>query len=232
MKTDKKGKRLYINITNHCSANCPFCCMYSNSFKSTYMDFDTFKNIIDKNKDKELEIQLEGGEPLEHRLINLFLEYSASINKCKKIIILTNGKKLGEFITTISNLANRYRNIEFEIKPSFNYHLDKIDNELFYRIQAVAFAVMEIPNINIIINARYYNDKEMRNYREKFKTVQAKINLFPFQAYGKLSDNNKLKKPFIVQNIDEWEIFSCDDKSFGNDLISRSEYEKRLKRIL
>ena len=81
MKTVKKGKRLYINITNHCSANCPFCCMYSDSSKSTYMNFDIFKNIIDKNKDKLLEIQLEGGEPLEHKLINLFLEYSVSINK-------------------------------------------------------------------------------------------------------------------------------------------------------
>ena len=43
----KKGTRLYINITNHCNTDCPFCCMYSGTKKNTYMDFDTFKTIID-----------------------------------------------------------------------------------------------------------------------------------------------------------------------------------------
>ena len=47
----KKGTRLYINITNHCNTNCPFCCMYSGIKKNTYMGFETFKTIIDNCKD-------------------------------------------------------------------------------------------------------------------------------------------------------------------------------------
>lgn len=28
MNRIKSGTRLYINITNGCNVNCPFCCMY------------------------------------------------------------------------------------------------------------------------------------------------------------------------------------------------------------
>ena len=57
----KKGTRLYINITNYCNTNCPFCCMYSGTKKNTYMGFETFKTIINNCKDN-FELQLEGGE--------------------------------------------------------------------------------------------------------------------------------------------------------------------------
>lgn len=85
----KKGIRLYINLTNKCNTNCPFCCMYSGTDKDDFMTFDTFKSIID-NFDKEFELQLEGGEPLLHKQLYLFIEYAISTNRCKKIIILTN----------------------------------------------------------------------------------------------------------------------------------------------
>ena len=46
----KKGTRLYINITNKCNTNCPFCCMYSGTEKNTFMNFETYKKIIDDCK--------------------------------------------------------------------------------------------------------------------------------------------------------------------------------------
>ena len=72
----KTGTRLYINITNACNTNCPFCCMYSSTENSKYMDFDTFRGIVDKY-DSEFELQLEGGEPLVHPNIYLFIELFA-----------------------------------------------------------------------------------------------------------------------------------------------------------
>ena len=37
----------------------------------------------------------------------------------------------------------------------------------------------------------------------------------------------KRVKPFINQNIEDWKIYASDGKCFGQDLISRSEYEQR-----
>ena len=37
--------RQYINITNNCNANCEFCCMWSDSSKHTFMNFDTLNKL-------------------------------------------------------------------------------------------------------------------------------------------------------------------------------------------
>ena len=61
----KDGKRLYINLTNKCNTECPFCCMYSNERNSRFITFEQYKKIIDSTK-QSFELQLEGGEPLLH----------------------------------------------------------------------------------------------------------------------------------------------------------------------
>ena len=70
----KEGTRLYICLTNQCNTKCPFCCMYSGPDKNRFMNFETFKNIIDTNEGI-FELQLEGGEPLLHKNIFLFMEH-------------------------------------------------------------------------------------------------------------------------------------------------------------
>lgn len=52
-----KKIRLYVNLTNNCNANCEFCCMWSDSSKKTFMNFETFKQIIDEHSEK-FELQL------------------------------------------------------------------------------------------------------------------------------------------------------------------------------
>ena len=74
--------------------------MYSSTENSKYMDFDTFRNIVD-TYDKEFELQLEGGEPLLHPNVYLFIEYAISKKGCKKVNILTNGIVLENHIDTI-----------------------------------------------------------------------------------------------------------------------------------
>jgi molybdenum cofactor biosynthesis enzyme MoaA len=64
--------------------------MFSSSKKNTFMSFETFKNIIDNYSD-DFELQLEGGEPLLHPDLYLFLEYARNSGRCKKVIITTNG---------------------------------------------------------------------------------------------------------------------------------------------
>ena len=50
---------------------CPFCCMYSEPKKTSFLDFENFKSIIDNCKG-DFELQLEGGEPLLHKDIHTF----------------------------------------------------------------------------------------------------------------------------------------------------------------
>ena len=114
----KDGKRLYINLTNKCNTECPFCCMYSNERNSRFITFEQYKKIIDSTKQR-FELQLEGGEPLLHDNIFLFIEYAIATKRCQKVIILTNGILLDKYIQRFIEISNWYR-IDFELKVSIN----------------------------------------------------------------------------------------------------------------
>lgn len=222
----KKGTRLYINITNSCNVNCPFCCMYSGTDKNNYMSFDTFKKIID-NTDKEFELQLEGGEPLLHKNIFLFIEYAISTKKCNKIIILTNGILLNNYVDRFIEIAQWYK-IPFEVKVSVNYYLiDKNKDHLKF-LSNLSFAIRYLPYFNLKLNVR--KRKEIDEWiDEKISSLGLKDigNSYYMQSYGKLIDS-EYDKPIIVQNIEDWFIYASNGKCFKQDLIARSEYERGL----
>ncbi len=222
----KKGTRLYINITNHCNTDCPFCCMYSGTKKNTYMDFDTFKTIIDNCKDT-FELQLEGGEPILHKDIFLFIEYAIHTNRCKKIIILSNGIELKKYIKRFVDIA-KWNNILIEFKISINYWLIKVEKDFLNQLNLLLFSVKYIDNINIIFNVRKRKnkDEELDKLLKQYGLYEYS-NIYYLQSYGKLK-NTDYEKPIIVQNIDNWFLYSCDGKCFNQDLIKRSEYEGTL----
>ena len=63
-------KRIYIEITNICNLQCPFCPPHNRENK--YMTFEEFKTILDKIKPYTKHIYLHvKGEPLLH--IRVFL---------------------------------------------------------------------------------------------------------------------------------------------------------------
>ena len=73
-----KFKKIYIEITNACNLNCPFC--IKNKRKINYMTFDDYKEVINKIKNHTKEIYMHIlGEPLLHPEIANFIEY-ANIN--------------------------------------------------------------------------------------------------------------------------------------------------------
>ena len=94
---DRKIKTVTITLTQSCNLKCTYC--YENNKSSKTMDFDTAKNIIDKEiQNREMfegfEFDLFGGEPfLEFELIKQITEYV-----CEKlcgyphtIFLTTNG---------------------------------------------------------------------------------------------------------------------------------------------
>lgn len=226
MNMIKSGTRLYINITNHCNTNCPFCCMYSGTDKSTYMDFESFKNIIDECEG-EFELQLEGGEPLTAPLLYLFMEYAYSTGRSKKIIILTNGIELEKHLVRLTDFSEFYQ-INIELKISINYWLISQVENFMHKMDMIDFATKDLQFLKVIFNVRKRStgDEYIEELLQKYG-LTGNSNVFYLQSYGKLSDSD-YEKPVIVQNIDNWRIYSCDGECFYQDLIARSEHEREL----
>lgn len=225
MKTSKI--RQYINITNHCNANCEFCCMWSDSSKHTFMDFDTFKKIID-SRQEHFELQLEGGEPLLHKDMYLFMEYARSTSRCDKIIILTNGILLDEHLKRIVDFYKTYQ-IPIVIKMSINYWLYRMDEKCLEKALDYYSAIEFIDGVTLCLNVRLrHEDEWLRTLIYQYKLDKI-ANIFYLQSYGKMEKNTEYDKPVIVQNIDDWFIYACDGTCFQKDLIARSDYEKDLQ---
>lgn len=239
----KDGTRLYVNITNACDVTCPFCCMYSGNKNDSFMDFDTFKSIVDECEG-DIELQLEGGEPTQHRLLMLFVQYAVSKPNMKKIILLTNGistidpsnRAYGTMLKHLVLIARENKHIEFEVKISINsYIINSIiannkwmsSDRVFSSYNYTIFSTEDISNFNIRFNVRL--DKS--DYDEIIKDMILKYEIAKYcdvyylQSYGRLSGNEKYDDIVIKQNIVNWRIYACTGKCFDQDLKARSEYE-------
>ena len=191
------------------------------------MPFETYKQIIDEN-DGEFELQLEGGEPLLNRNIYLFIEYAISTQRCKKVIVLSNGIVLKDNIKRLVELHKWY-NVPFEIKVSVNYWLLKANKNHLQNIADIVFATNYIPDFNIYLNTRKRKDDAWID-EEIAKYGLSEINhSFFLQSYGKMTGNKNYDGVTIVQNIETWKVYSVDGKCFGTDLVARSEHEKGIK---
>jgi len=221
-----KKIRQYINITNNCNANCEFCCMFSDSSKKTFMDFETFKKIIDDKKEP-FELQLEGGEPLLHKDLFLFMEYAKSTKRCLKIIILTNGFLLDKHLKKLVEFKNDY-GIPILIKISINYWLYNLDNNCLKKAKDFYYATEFIKDFDIILNVRLRHEDEWLKDLIKKENLEKISNIFYLQSYGKFAKETSYEKPVIVENIDNWFIYACDGTCFYKELIKRSNYEKDL----
>lgn len=217
--------RLYINLTNKCNSECPFCCMYSGKYKNTFIDFNDFKQIVDSHGE-DFELQLEGGEPLLHPLMFLFMWYAYSTERCKKIIILTNGKLIEDYLEEVIRFMSRTR-IPVEIKMSINYWLYKENPNIFKQASDLYLSTEFVDGISVVFNVRMRHGDEWIIDLLKENKIYKQSNAFYLQSYGRMTGTD-YEKPVIVQNIDDWFVYSCDGKCFGKDLIARSEYEKGL----
>jgi MoaA/NifB/PqqE/SkfB family radical SAM enzyme len=220
--------RIYININNVCNANCEFCCMYSGTHKKTFMPFDTFKDIIDGNcaRGDDFELQLEGGEPLINPNLYLFMWYAWSTKQCKKIIITTNGKLLRTHLNRLVNFAGETK-LPVQVKMSINYWLLAENADLCKHARDIHLATEFLDYFSIRFNVRLRNDgdEQVMNEIRKYK-IEDQCNIYNLQSYGKLSGNPEYESPIIVQNIDDWFIYSCDGQPFNKDLVARSKHEE------
>lgn len=233
-------KKLYINITNHCNLACPFCCMSSGPDKQRFMDFDTFYWIIRK-EDEPCIVQLEGGEPLTHPLLTLFLELLACKPLVQKIVIDTNGFLINDRIDKIIEIAERNHK-DIEIKFSYNKHLIDVwnkanninKNSIFNQgnkgfinyLCNIISGCEFIDKISFGLNVRGYSENELS---ELMDTVPEKLkhicSIFLFNRYGRLENNTEVPELQINQVYDDWACYASDGTNFKQDLIARSKHE-------
>lgn len=225
-------KKLYINITNHCNASCPFCCMYSNQAKNDFMTFDKLYEIMAVNSDKEVIVQLEGGEPLTHPNFVLFVEFLSIAPNVREIVIDTNAFLLREYIDKIVDSAERNKKL-ITVKPSYNSYLKdlwakKYPYTTFSDYLRNTITSCEFLNyVKFKINVRAFNDEELTSLSSELGEIMEQyIEPHLFNSYGLLSDNETLPKLTINKVFEEWECFNSKGESFGQDLIARSESEK------
>lgn len=162
-------KKIYIEITNACNLNCPFC--IKTKRKLEYMSLNDFQIILEKIKGYTEYIYLHVmGEPLTHPKINDFLNIAS---KYYKINITTNGLLLSKI--------KENKNIR---QINISIHNQKNDLKKLFEISDYL-----LNNTNTIINYRLWiennNDiliKEINNYYNtditKIKKHTIKKNLY------------------------------------------------------
>lgn len=230
-----EGNRIYINITNMCTTECPFCCMHSSPAKRTHMDFEMFRRII--RHENPTEVQLEGGEPLLHKWLFLFLEYLAE-RGVPRVIITTNGMLLPQKLDMLTGFVRR-TGTHLTVKMSINHHLAEVWNQrsegrnapipsIFERAKDFYLATEFIPNFTLLFNVRLRHGDDWIVEQLQEHGLIEHSNIYNLQAYGRYEGNSEYKEPEIVQNIDRWRIYACDGTAFDQNLVRRSQHESNL----
>jgi organic radical activating enzyme len=200
------------------------------------MDFETLMDIVNDYtfwyKEDKIIVQIEGGEPLIHPKIILFIEWLATIEEIDTIVIPTNGMELYRYIDNFKDIAHRNRK-NIIIKPSYNpyliktwnnYHIISID-DFYEKIVLKNFTKSEY--LQFDFNVRDYNWNHLKFIREKAKFLNKfKFNWDLFTKIGRASNKKEINKTFQNEPDYEWVCYASDGTCFNKDLKSRSKYEK------
>ena len=135
-----KLKKIYIELTNKCNLNCPFC--IHNSRKIRDIRYDEFKFIIDKIKGYTKEIYLHIlGEPLLIDNIDKYIDYAASQDLM--VNITTNGylinrirsNKLHRLNISIHSYMSKYGISLGEYLDNIFKVIDRIHNDTYISLR-------------------------------------------------------------------------------------------------
>ena len=127
-------KKIYVEITNSCNLNCPFC--MHNRRKVENLSLDNFKIVIDKISSYTKYIYLHVlGEPLLNKDIKDMVDYA--VNNGINVNLTTNGYLVNK-VEVMNNLRqiniSLHSYVENSNKSLYEYmsdifsYVDKLDN--------------------------------------------------------------------------------------------------------
>jgi len=206
----KQFKRIYIEITNVCNANCEFC--PKTSRKPEFMGLDLFKKILDEVKGYSGYLYFHVmGEPLLHPDIGVFLDLCDE--KGFKVNITTNGTLIKETKNKLlSKSAIRIINFSLHIfdentpKNVIDEYLDEVFGFIAESGEAPGFMVcfrlwnMKMKNtVNSIQKGQSAGKNSYILERiEKFFEVPHRIEEIPSEGNGiKIRDNIYVSQGFV-----------------------------------
>lgn len=230
--------KIYLNLTNKCNLECSFCSMYSSPNNCRFLSFKKYRKILTKQINKinpgdKLIVQFEGGEPLLHPYLYLFIEYLKFIKEKMNIeielVIETNGILLEKHLQSLIQTITRIE-LDTTIKISINTEIPHLDKHIAF-CKDVYDATEFIELFHIKFNVRFKNKEDWNLLHTKLRNGNIFDDVYTpyqFNAYGRASNNIEYPPIRISNTYDKWSCFACTGKNFKTDLLARSNYEKLL----
>lgn len=195
-----KIKRVYLEITNACNLDCPFC---TNIKGQSFMSLDTIKEYLKQIKQVSDYVYLHVlGEPLLHKDLSKILEYTDELNL--NVQLVTNGTLLANNLNIFNHKSLRKLSISLHSISDSN-----INNSYFENIK-------NIININTstYIELRFYDlnnlSSDLKDFKEYLYT-QYKVIDTPKKNSFKIKDNVYI----YYADLFDW-------PSINNDFISNN----------
>lgn len=191
-----KFKKIYVEITNNCNLNCPFC--IGNHRKKETISMDRFKILLTKLEGytKYLYFHVMG-EPLLHPQINELINMAS--------------KKFHVNITTNGFLIDKIQNNKNISKINISLHsaYTKSQDEINKYMDKIFSAVDKLVLNNTVINYRLWIDNDKKDII--LKKLQEKYHIdFPLNRSVKLNDK-------IFFQIDKQFTWPSLDNSYTSD---------------
>ena len=224
---DKFKNKIFISwvLTKKCNYSCWYCYQDSN-IKYNEIDYkygiEFIKKIIKKYPNKEILVDILGGEVLHYKKINNLLIKLKNLNV--KIDITTNGSKPSEW-------WSKYRNLFDNI--TLSYHHKQVNQDKFFETCKIITTTNPNKYINIalMMDPKYFDEiykyaiyltKNIDNLIINTKAIRGKDEIqikYISKQRDILINNNKIKSNKISKN----------SNPFGqSNLIMYDEFNKKI----
>ncbi len=192
-----KFKQVYIEITNKCNLNCPFC--PNHLLEKKEMKLDDIEYILQDVKKYTDTVCLHiQGEPLLHP------QFKEIVGLCNKYGLLINLTTNGVLVNKLIDVINTYKcfkkiNISLQamvnFKGNYDFYIENINYFLTYKNRYFK----EIP-----VNLRLWNDKT--------KDVSVEINDYSKKVFSHIVNDHKIYNTRISENDEfDWPNLNMPD---------------------
>lgn len=182
-------KRVYLEITNSCNLNCPFC---TNQKGNRYLSIEEIKDYLSQIKPFCNYIYLHIlGEPLLHPNFNEILEYLDQNNF--KLQLVTNGTLLNKYPNILDHQCLRKLSISVHSINNIN-----VDNNYFDTLNSLIEN-----NTNTKLELRFYDKQNLDNKLESY--LDYLKNKYAFEITAKLNSYKLKENTYIYfQELFDW----------------------------